>query len=94
MAGRSADTGVGLQDDQDYIGGPAYKAQHHTAAQEEPVVGVVVHQALQSMGDQRPAQGDLTPQGGMKEEDVKLKVKTELGGFGIGRTFSVIQFKH
>lgn len=38
--------GVSPQNDQDHVGGPAYESQHHAAAQEEPVVGVVVDQTL------------------------------------------------
>lgn len=58
-AGMSVEASVSLQYHQDNIRGPAYKSQHHTATQEEPVIGMVVDQALQGMGYQRLAQRDL-----------------------------------
>ncbi len=56
----SVEAGMSLQYDQDNVRGPAYKPQHHAATQEEPVIGVVVNQALESMGYQGIAQRDLT----------------------------------
>ena len=72
--GVSIEAGMSLQYDQDNIWGPAYKSQHHAATQEEPVIGVVVDQALQSVGYQRAAQRDLTrdTQGGIKGSALAL----------------------
>lgn len=73
-AGVSVKAGMSLEYYDDYVRRPAYKSQHHTATQEEPVIGVVVDQALQSMGYQRPAQRDLTgdrPGGGGNGESGK-----------------------
>lgn len=55
----SVEAGMSLEYDKDHIRDPAHKSQHHTATQEEPVVGVVVDQALQSVRYQGLAQGDL-----------------------------------
>lgn len=57
--GMSVEAGVSLENDEYNVRGPAHKSQHHTAAQEEPVVVVVVHQALQCVRDQGLALGDL-----------------------------------
>lgn len=59
LTGRSAEACMCLQDDEDNIRGPAYESQHHTATQEQPVIGVVVDQAVQGVGHQSAAQRDL-----------------------------------
>lgn len=53
------EAGMSLQYDHDNIRGPADESKHHTATQEEPVVGVVVNQPLQGIGYQRLTERDL-----------------------------------
>lgn len=65
----SVEAGVSLENDKDDIRRPAHKSQNHTAAQEEPVIRVVVHQALQRMRDQSLAQRDLVGDRRGGEED-------------------------
>lgn len=76
----SVEAGMSLQYDKDNVWGPAYKSQHYTATQEKPVVGVVVNQALQSMGDQRLAQRDLD-----RGRQGEIKGSDSARGFGIDK---------
>lgn len=75
--GMSVEARVSLEYDEDNVWDPAHKSQHHTATQEEPVVGVVVDQALQSMRYQRLTQSDLTGdrQAGLKDKRLFSKSK-------------------
>lgn len=86
------EAGVSLEDDEDDVRGPAHESQNHAAAQEEPVVVVVVHQALQGVGDQSLALGDLlgeqaegrrshTPQGAQVAVILFQTIKSELVAF-------------
>lgn len=59
-AGISVEAGVRLQYEKDNVRGPAYESQNYAAAQEKPVVGVVVDQTFQRVGDQGMTQRDLT----------------------------------
>lgn len=55
----SLEAGVSLENDEDDVRGPAHESQNHAAAQEEPVIVVVVDQALQRVRDQSLALGNL-----------------------------------
>lgn len=57
--GRPVKAGVSLKDDEDDVRSPTHKSQNDAAAQEEPVVVVVVHQTVQGVRDQSLALGDL-----------------------------------
>lgn len=43
---------MGLQDEQNHIRGPTNKTQNNTAAQEEPIIRVIIRQAFHGLGYQ------------------------------------------
>lgn len=51
--------GMGLDNDQNHIGGPAHKTHGNTQTQEQSIVRMVVRQAFQSKVNQGFAQGHL-----------------------------------